>query len=946
MNNGQGWQAQELGVRAMQGFGGAAAHRALCTSSVVAILAGAFALLTPALASAQESDGEIVVTGTRITGFSAPTPVTTLGEGELEQRAVRNLADVMYDIPALKPVQNTGQSSQPVGASNLDLRALGPNRTLLLVDGRRFAATDPTGGVDINVLPVGLISRVEMVTGGASAAYGSDAVSGVVNIFLNHRFEGLKGDVQYGISDWGDMETSGASLTGGRGFMDGRLHIVGSADFYRNNGQLWQDSRDWARGDYAVLTNPAYPGTPGAPRQLTSANARFSQMTYGGVTAINNNAALRNIQFGPGGTVLPFAMGTNIGNTYMTGGDGASLSATSNIGPSIERMSAYGRATFEVSNNLSLYADVLWARADIFSDGTTSTDNGNIVINRANAYLPQQIAAIMDANSLTSFRIGRIGGEEGMFTNDIDNEVQRFAVGAEGAISEGWSWNAYVQHSRNTYYREDGNNRNLDRWAYGIDAVINPATGQPICRALLSNPNPTEAQDPYRDIRDCVPINLFGEGSMSQAALDYIGGTAWMDSEQEQTVYAASVEGRPFSTWAGPVSIAFGAEYREESVRATNDEVSQRSRWKTVNPQAVAGSLDVTEFFIEGVVPLLDGAPLAQLLEVNAAARFTDYSTSGSVETWKLGFNYVPFDDLRFRATLSRDIRAANLNELFSGQNQFINTITNPITNVALSTPQMTGGNPALRPEIGDAFTAGAIYQPSWLPGLRVSFDYYSFEIEDAISSLTGQQIVDGCLVRNQTDLCSAITFSGDVITRVEATLINAAEATTSGFDVEAAYSFSLGGGSVDLRALLTHIEELTISNNGVTTDYAGQVGSTGTLGPAGGAPEWRASLSAGYRTELFSLGAQVRFIDGGVRNVTWVDGVDIDSNKVSSRTYLDLNGSIKVGENVELYGAIDNVFNLEPPLTPNAITAPSYASSAFYDRIGRFYAVGARMRF
>ncbi|HEY0939812.1 MAG TPA: TonB-dependent receptor [Steroidobacter sp.] len=888
---------------------------------------------------------EVVVTGTRISGFNTPTPVTTLGMAELAERGVRNFADVMYDIPALKPVQNTGQTSQPIGAANLDLRALGPNRTLVMLNGRRFAATDPTGGVDVNVIPAALISRAEIVTGGASAAYGSDAVSGVVNIVLDTEFEGIKGDVQYGQSTYDDNETTGASLSMGGAFMDGRLRLLGSLDYFENLGQLAQNTRPWARGDYAILTNPRF-GQPGEPRQIISPDARFTQMTFGGVTARNSIAALRNLQFGPGGVVMPYEFGTNIGGVYMTGGDGGTLSATSNIAPEIERRSGFGRASFAISPDLTVYADALISRADIFSDGTTATDNGTLVIQRDNAFLPQQIRDILIANDADSFRMGRIAGEDGAFTNTVENEVERYGLGFEGHLPGSWKWDAFVQYSRTTYYREDGNNRDEQRWLLGLDSVIDPSTGDPTCRALLNNPNATDADDPRRNIRDCVPINVFGAGSISQAALDYYKGVAWLRSEQTQTVVAANLEGSPFSTWAGPVAVAFGAEYRDEKIEANNDELSQASGWKTVNPKGLNGSLDVAEVYAEAVVPLLDKAAFADLLELNAAARFTDYSTSGQVETWKLGVNYAPVEDLRFRTTLSRDIRAANINELFSGQNQFINTITNPLTNLSRSTLQLSGGNPTLTPEIGDAFTIGAVFSPSWMSGLRLSFDYYNIEIEDAITALSGQQIVDGCLRRGQSNLCPAITFDGDVIMRVEATLINAARVKTSGFDVEAVYTVPLGAGDFSLRGLVTHVDELSVTNDGDTVDYAGQVGTSSALGPASGAPEWRATLSTAYRTDRFAVGAQARYIDGGIRNAAWIEGVDIDSNTISSRTYVDLNGSVNLNENFEIYAVIDNVFNRTPPLTPNSITAPSYASSAFYDRIGRFYAMGARFKF
>ena len=944
------------------------ACRLLSTASIVMLGAlGASPVCAQDASSAQEASSEedgavITVTGTRISGFTAPTPVTTVSAVELQDKAVRNIADLLVDVPALKANQNSGTSSQPIGASNLDLRGLGPNRTLLLVDGRRFAATDPSGGVDINVIPVGLISRIDIVTGGASAAYGSDAVSGVVNIVLNNRFEGLKGDVQYGISAYNDIKSPGVSLTAGRAFLDGRLHVVATADYFRNGGQLAQDTRPWARGDYAILTNPAYPGTPGAPRQLISPNAHFSQMTYGGVVSRNNagspNAGglslAQQLGFAPGtgvqfdrnGNPVPFVYGTNIGSTYMTGGDGASLSATSNILPELERVSGYGRITFDVSDDITIYGDALVSRADIFSDGTTATDNGNIAIRRDNAFLSAQIRNIMVANNLTQFNLGRVAGEDGAFTNTVDNTVQRYGFGADGKIGANWKWNAFVQLSRNDYYREDGNNRNDTRWLLGVDSVVNPATGQPICRALLNNPTPTAAQDPYGDIRSCVPINPLGAGSISQAALDYYKGTATMMSRQRQDVYGIGLEGSLFNTWAGAVSLAVGGEYRRESVRADVDQISVLRRWKTVNPQPLSGELDVKEVYAEAVVPLLNDSSLGRHLDINGAVRVTDYSTSGSVTTWKIGGNYTPFDDLRLRATYSRDIRAANINELFSGQSQFFSNITNPVTNVALNTLQLNGGNPNLTPERAKALTAGAVYTPSWVPGLKLAVDYYSIDIRNAIAALTGQQIVDGCMIRQQSDLCPAITFNGNVITAGAATLINAAGAKSSGVDIEASYTTPLEGGRLEFRTLVNYVAELSTTLNGVTVDYAGQTGSTGTIGPAGGIPKWRGVASATYRDDRASVGVQVRYVGGGILNNSFVDGVDIDNNDVPSRAYVDVNISYRLTPNVQIFGAADNLLNQKPPLTPNAITAPSYASSVFYDRVGRFMTVGARFNF
>jgi|TARA_R100000501_G_scaffold17919_1_gene34899 outer membrane receptor protein involved in Fe transport len=889
---------------------------------------------TPAAANeGGASDSEaIVITGTRISEFDAPTPVTAISQDELQYKAVRSVSELMSDVPALRTNQNTGQSSEPVGASNLDLRALGPSRTLLLLDGRRVAATDPTGAFDTNVIPTALIQRVEIVTGGASAAYGSDAVSGVVNITLDDRFSGVKGDVQKGISTYGDVAITAGSAAAGHGFADGRFHVVGSIDYYKNDGQLFQSSRPWGRDDYALVSNPG-----DGPARITAANARFSQLTSGGVTALNSIPALRGLQFGPGGTVRPFEYGTLVGTSFMVGGDGGTLAPQANIFPEVERLSGFGRATFDVSESVSLYADALISKIDIFSDGTTATDRGTLTIRRDNAFLPDEIGSILDANDLTSFRMGRIATEEGPFSNTVDSTVRRYGLGANGAFA-GWDWNVGAQFFRNDYDREDGNNRNLSRFRLGIDSVR--VGGQAVCRAQVLNPG---SSDP--DIANCVPINVFGDGSISQEALDYYLGTAVLQSRQEQDLYSASISGSPFRTWAGDVDIAVGAEYREDRIDASSDPISQASGYITVNPKPLSGSVNVKEAFAEIVVPLLDDQPFGYLLDVNGAVRLTDYSTSGTVTTWKVGANYSPFADLRVRGTYSRDIRAPSVNELFSGQNQLIRNLIDPrdvapdIKNPTVT--ELTGGNPNLTPETSKAWTAGFVYTPEWAGNLRLSFDYYSFDISDAIVSLTGQQIVDNCFNLGQDALCSAISFGdGGAINRVEATLVNAGALKSDGFDVALDYRVPIGNGDITFRGLATYIDELTTTVSGQDSDVAGQVGRSG------GVPHWRGNLSARYSDDLLAAGVQVRYVDSGTYQNDYEEGVDIDDNSIPSRTYVDIDLTGKIGDHWQIYGQVDNIFNVDPPLAPLPITSPSYNGSPFHDAIGRYFRVGARFAF
>ena len=915
--------------------------------SVLAAGAMLFATGHASAEDANEEVAEITVSGTRISGVTTtPTPVTTLGVEELENKAVRNLSDVMLEIPTLRPVKNVGQTSQPVGAANLDLHSLGPNRTLLLLDGRRFAPTDTIGGVDLNIIPTPLIKRIEIVTGGASAAYGSDAVSGVANIFLDHDYEGLKADVQYGQSRYGDHHSPAVSLTAGHAFLDKRLHIVASAEVFSNDGQLSQSSRDWGRSNLAVLSNTAFPGMPGAPRQITVENARFLDRSFGGVTRFNSNAAVRGKQFGPGGTVLPFTYGTNAaaGNVFAIGGDGDVIGPDANISPEIKRKSFFGRTTYDLSDSLSIYADALLAQSNIVSDGAMATYN--LTIRNTNPFLPADMRTSMNSAGLTTFQMSRLDGESGYWGTEIETLVGRYSAGVNGKFGDGWSWDAFVQHSRTDYHRDNLNNSITARVTLGADAVINPVDGATCLPRPAHQSEPDGRAGSFPRYSRLRPDQRFWRRFDQQRHESLLWRHLLARLRTNSGTYAANISGSPFSTWAGPVSIATGVEHRRDSVAAEVDAFSAARAWVTVNDQPLSGAVDVTEGYIETVVPLLTEKPFARNLEVNGAVRLTDYSSSGNVTTWKVGVNYTPVTDLRLRATRSRDIRAANINELFSGQSQFRNTITNPLTNLSATTTQLTGGNPDLTPEEADTITAGFVYQPSWIAGLRFSADWHSIEINNAISSLSGQQIVDGCLLRNETNLCSAITFDGDVIDQVQATLINADQATSEGVDLELAYALDLAGWQTNMRVLATRINELTLTNNGVTTNFVTQVGQTSSFGPSSGGPAWRINYALNLSRNAWRLGAHLRYVGGGVQRITWVEGVDIDDNDVASRTYMDLNASYEAREGFVLYTAISNVLNKAPPATSNAIQQPQYSASAYYDTVGRFVSVGARFSF
>jgi outer membrane receptor protein involved in Fe transport len=939
--------------------------------SLLALAAGllpvAAGAQTAAPTTSDSSGDEVIVTGSRISGFTAPTPVTTLGAEQLEAKAAGTVADLLDDVPQLRVNQNIGKSSEPVGGSNADLRSLSTQRTLVLVDGRRVALTDPQGTIDTNIIPIALISSIEVVTGGASAAYGSDAVAGVVNFLLDKKFDGFKADVAYGQSKYHDHIRPTASFAAGTGLMDDRMHLTIAGDYMHNSGQTAQGQRSWGANETVLLPVPGWnAATSTGPRQILANNARFVQQTPGGVVGTSTVSpagvsgarisgtqlgqrlgfgAGRGVQFDVNGNPIPFVYGTNIGATYMVGGDGGSTEDAGNILPEIERVTGYGRASFDLTNNISVFADLMFAQVDVDSDLGPNPDNGAITIRNDNYYLSQTLKTAMAAAGATNFAFGRTNYEDGNSNSVNTTTVRRWTFGVEGSFWESWKWDLTGAISRNKYDSDARNNRIDVRWTNGLDAVNNPATGQAICRVKLNNPNANDATDPFRDIRDCVPINAFGAGKVSQAALDYYHGTSFTRARQSQDVYAANISGEPFSTWAGPVSIATGAEYREEETVQESDTSSALSRWRSINAQPFSGKYDVKEGYVEVAVPLARDMAFADNIDVNAAARYTDYSTSGGIWAWKLGANYSPVADLRFRATVSRDIRAPNNFELYSRGNQVLQPVTDPRDNISRTAKQLTSGNPFLTPEEADTTTVGVVYRPHWFPGLEASVDYYKIDVEGAISNVAQQDVVDSCFKLGLQNFCSGIILdpATGFITQVNTSPYNADNLETSGYDIEAKYKVALGQGEMTVRGLANYVNELTTTRNGIANDFAGLVGLPA---PPIGAPKWRYNIDASYAIGRWGVGASFNYIGGGEWDTRWNKTQnDIADNTIAGRGYVDINAKYDVTKEFQIYGAVQNLFDQDPPIVPNAINQPTIANSQFYDKRGQYIVVGGRVR-
>lgn len=887
-----------------------------------------------------KSDPEIIVTGTRISGggFQTPTPVTVLSAGDLAKAGISSVGQIMSQVPAFRASispASTTTSSQNAGAALFDLRGLGPGRSLLLVNGRRFVPTTTSATVDTNVIPSALVDRVEVVTGGASAAYGSDAVSGVINLILKRNIDGFAGTVQSGISTHGDNADLLGSIGWGRALNGNRGHISLAVEGQDNKGVPSQMDRDWSRRAPGLISNPAYTATNGQYRQYIADNFQLASATVGGLITSGN---LRGTQFLPGGATAPFVYGQYAG-AYQIGGGGVNAGNYTAITVPFKRRSAYGTADYDFGR-VTAFVEGSYA----FSEGYNRNNVlpfhlGNITIQRDNAYLPAAIAAAMTG---PSFTMGRYDTDlRGIGAKD-SNRTTRLIGGLKGAIGGGWSWNAYGEYGHTFYHSMLPNNINVARFNRSVDAVRNGA-GQIVCRV-----NVVAVTDPA-----CVPVNLFGTGSplATPGAIAYFSGTTDYRVKIDERVGSGSVQGPLFDISGKPVTVAAGVEYRSEAIVGTSDAVSQAGGWLIGNPQPERGSYTVKEAFGEIQIPLLHDLLFARSLGLNGAIRITDYSTSGTVVTWKAGGVWQVNDDIRLRVTRSHDIRAPNFDELFTNALFRFSTVTDPFrNNQQLTVQQISQGNRGLRPEVGNTLTGGVILTPRFVPGLRMSIDYYDIRIRGAITTLGAQDVVNRCFAGNSS-LCALLSRDASgALTSILTQYINLSKLSTRGLDLEVAYRLPLSqlgaasAGVLTLRGLATYVDRLTFDDGIVATNRAGDVGYGHN-----GLPHWKANASVTYDDDRFTAFLQARYVGGGKYDVTY-GPFDLFNNRIKGRAYVDASIAYNVVENgrerIQFFLNVNNLFDRDPPADPNNFFVPQATNTVLYDVVGRMISAGIRFKF
>jgi outer membrane receptor protein involved in Fe transport len=908
-------------------------------------LAPVLLLLAAGGAQAQQASGadesqlqEVVVTGSRIarTGFTAPTPTTMIGAEEIAKKAPVNIADVVNQMPQLtgsaSPRVSNGNTSTGLnGINSLNLRGLGTNRTLVLLDGQRVVASNTNGAVDINNLPTALVERIDVVTGGASAAYGSDAVAGVVNFVLNKNFEGIKGTLSTGMTSREDDQTYSVTLAYGRSFAGGRGHVLLSGEYADVQGIDYLDPKDrkWFKScDQLSFAASA------RPQRIVACGVNTRTVAQGGVIT---STALANTQFGPNGGAFPFVVGSPVDTNFMVGGNVWYEGNTIALDTAVERKTVWGRVSYDLTDAITASFEGSYGASHTHNKAAYQRfpGSGSTALNmRAdNPYLDPTVAARARSLGISTFLFGYSSYDLGRPENVADRKTYRVVGSLDGKFGDGWKWNAYYQYGQTDIDVELRNTTNNARFRQAIDATRD-ASGRIVCRSTLTNPSD-----------GCVPLNVFGIGVATPEAIAYVKGVATQNLTLKQQVAAASLSGEPFSTWAGPVSIATGAEYRKEEISGSADPLSLANGWFTGNFKPTFGEFDVKEVFGEVAVPLAKDLPFAKSLEFNGAVRYTDYSISGTVTTWKGGLTWTPFDDLRLRAVQSRDIRAPNMTELFAaGSTIATDVIDTSLPNrPSIRTVRVIQGNLDLTPERADTTSFGVVYRPSWAPGLSASVDYYSINIKDAIATPAPQEAVDRC-ARGETELCSlVIRNSAGLITSILQIPVNVARQKTTGIDFETSYRQPLGDiGSLTARVLATRVLDFYTVNGGVKTDALGQ--NTGAI------TKWRWNASLTFDADRYSLTATARGFSSGVYDNAWTSGVEIDDNHIPGATYVDLAGQYRIrqGDDGELiaFFTVENLFDKDPALAAGAAISSLQTNPILYDVIGRNYRVGIRFKF
>ena len=963
----------------------------------------------------------VTVSASRISlqGYQAPTPVTQISAEKIARDAKIDIGDVIRELPAAgaSPSLNNGGNSVDVsqGDAGLDtvaLRNLGISRTLVLFDGQRVVSSNLLGGgVDLATLPATLIKRVDVVTGGASAAWGSDAVAGVVNLVLDKDFSGLKANLDLGDNSQFNQRKLSAEAAWGTAFDGGRGHFIISGNYTASPDAVFIGQADWWKGT-SLVQNPGYTIGGAQPLFIHQDHVGNIQVTQGGLIGASSAGgagstlpanALRGLQFGAGGAVSTFNTGTVFGTGCYNGCSNDERTGAlrfSMLAVPYRHSTLFNYTSYQLTPDIKASVQLNYGLSSERSEG--GTRQAIVTVRPDNAYLdptlaarfgtlsngfnaatgtPGSAAAPSQSLSLGTQNLNNLPAGDysmhdlcatvGQPCNDNHRALVRGVFTLEGRLGADWSWNTYIQHSGVRERQVLPANSLTPRYNFAVDAVrVSPANqgssglavGTIQCRALLQG---------VAAAGGCQPLNILGTGVASQAAIAYVNpgldpSSGILDQETialNQDVLSGSMQGvLPWALPAGPVAVAFGAEYRHEQGGVIQaNPLGATGQWAAGNFVTYQGQYHVEEGFLEADAPILKDT-FVQSLNFSAAGRMTSYSTSGLVETWKLGLISQVNDDIRLRATWSLDIRAPQISDLFSPGTLSAQNCRYPSNSQFYQCFALQGGNSALQPEKAVTVSGGVVLTPSLVPGLTLSADWYSINVHGEIDTVDFQTVIDRCLA-GQAVYCPQLVFAGGAAqpTQVNAFPLNSAIESVSGLDFAASYSHSLFEGMMVWDLVGNYTDQQTRTALGITYDRAGALG-TSPDAYASGVPKARTTLAASYQQDAWSFTAQGRFIGaavltngaegnaripsaslsaGGVLTRGDILGL-VDNNDIGAVAYLDFRASYRWTEYLSVYGAMDNVTNVPPPATPST-GGGNGTNQAVYDALGRAIRLGVR---
>ncbi|MEH6757848.1 MAG: TonB-dependent receptor [Parasphingorhabdus sp.] len=987
-------------------------------ASVAPMVLGLAMVSTPAFAQdAETADKEpgdmIVVTGSRIVGAAAisTAPVQVLSSEAIESSGVTNIQEELLKNPVFGTPTfsrtNTSFSVSGSGLSTVDLRNLGVDRTLVLVNGRRFVSGIPgSGAVDLNAIPTSFIERVEVLTSGsASAVYGSDAVAGVVNFIYKKDFQGVQLDGQVGITEEGDSFEYSTGVTLGGNFADDRGNVVAYFG-YTNEGKAFKSGHKTESGrsgtdsislgllngndaDLFTRAGPFYSSYSPQGRYFTD----NSEFTY----ANNGTGALRPC-FSTNGGTAPASCGAFAGQ--QIGPDGFNRDAFRYLAIPTERFLFATRANYEVSDSINLFMEgtfsstratsniepFAFATDDAYDDGQMPIETLVGGVATRNPFVPDAIyndSSDTNGDGLRDIFVTKRLLDFGPRASTAKRETFRIVVGAEGEFTEGWNYEVFANYGQTDSAQNGTGQINVQNFRNSMQVEPDGSGGFQCADVNARN-------------EGCVPSNFFGLGSLSPESVAYLQAPASFNSTIKQTQIGANVGGELFSLTANanPIAVTVGGEYRRESSVEIPDALTQLGLNAGNAIPQTSGQFDVYEFYGEVLVPLIADTPFFHDLSVRGAARYSKYSTIGSTYSYNFGGEWAPVEDIRFRAMYAQTVRAPNIGELFSGVSQTFPTVQDPCegimatgggalgdncraavgvnANIAANGGVFTvnqsdrqgvtgfdGGNLFLQEEKGKTFTAGVVINPRSIDALRnltLSVDYFDVKIDDAIVSTPRQFILDQCYGGSVQSFCDAFIVrrpavsgpnSAGSLDEVNSGSSNSGGYRTRGIDVVFNYvqDFNLFSApvSASLNVAYTHL----ISGYLVPLPGAEKDPFAGEVGASKDRFTSRLVFATDdVRWSFTGTYIGEAYLDNAFTGVLAGENPDY---RLHPEFYLDTQIRFMVADQAEFFVGVDNVLNNSPIYTasiPGASVTGMDADTGTYDALGRRFYSGVKLKF